>query len=162
VQQAELLGVAAMPTEETPPQTWVVRFSEGLGLVVSAAGFSLVLYGALARHEQLTDFLLFWLLSDAATPSRRLPTPSRLTWTRLTGISDWIGIGAGVLSLLVGLFVLRPMIFVGLTLCLSTWGSIVDRRSAERATKPAWRLLLTLGALVSICLWLWWVTRPAS
>jgi hypothetical protein len=151
-----------MPIAETSPQTWVVRFSEGLGLVVSAAGFSLVLYGALVRHAQLTDFLLFWLLSDAATPSKRLPTPSRLTWTRLTGISDWIGIGAGVSSLLVGLFVLRPLVFVGVTLCLSTWGSIVDRQSAQRETQPAWRLLLTLGALASICLWLWCVTRRAS
>jgi hypothetical protein len=124
-----------MPLEETPVQTWVAHVSEALVLVVAAAGVSLVLYGVLSRHEHLADFALFWLLSGTTTPSKRLPTAAPLTW-----IVDAIGIGAGVLSLLIGLFTFRPMVFVGLTLCLSTWGSIVDRRSAQHEQRPAWRL----------------------
>jgi hypothetical protein len=146
-----------MPLGETSSETWVGHVSEGLTLVVAAAGLSLVLHGLLGRHEHLSDFILFWLLSGGTTPFKRSPTPSRLP-----RIVDAIGIGAGILSLLIGLFVLRPMVFIGITLCLSAWGSSVDQQSAQRGTKPAWRLLLSLAALASICLWLWYVTRPVT
>jgi hypothetical protein len=144
-----------MPMGETSSETWVGHVSEGLSLVVAAAGLSLVLYGLLERHEHLSDFVLFWLLSGGTTPFKRSPTPFRLS-----RIMDAIGVGAGVLSLLIGFFALRPMVFVGITLCLSAWGSSVDQQSAQRGTRPAWRLLLSLAALASISLWLWYVTRP--
>src|SRR3954468_9028904 len=146
-----------MPMGKTSSETWVGHVSEGLTLVVAAAGFSLLLYGLFARQDHRWDFFLFWVLSGGTTPFKRSPTASGLS-----RILDVAGIGLGIASLLIGFFAIRPLVFVGITLCLSAWGSLVDQQSAKRGARPAWRLLLCLAALASICMWLWFVLRPAS
>jgi hypothetical protein len=150
------MGETSPPTP-TGSQPYVERAYEALTLVVSAAGISLFLYGAAVRREHFSDFALFWLLSGAATPSARLPQASPQI-----RVLDWIGIAAGVLSLAVGIFSQRPFLFVGISFCFSAWGSIVDQRSAGLGKKPAWRLLLSLVSLASLCVWLWYVLHPTG
>lgn len=152
---------AAVPMGESAPSTtgsqpYVERLSEALRVVVSAAGFSLFIYGMLVRRDHFADFALFWLLSGATTPSADLPKAS----PRMR-VVDWIGIAASLFSLVAGVLLQRPLLLIAITLCLSAWGTIVDRRSARLGTKPAWRLLLSLGALLSLCVWLWCVLHPA-